>query len=1069
MPSIDISPFALPNSAVGEVRFEDPRDIDRVVVTFAGPAPESVTLSYLQKTWPEHRLEQIDPAFGSMGLGWFPIDDQFNSTWKEAATNVKKISDHTLEITFKGLTADFPEIAYDVTFRRTLGVKIDAPAPAGKIEVYTTSEATTSEIRLELDAGKPASARHPELDSGSTPGGKITLSAYNAIIEGVTAENGVAVTGNEVRFEGKGPRVFRMRLSHLKPAQFFSFDEGLVTFALGHDAFTVSLDALRKQGPVWYEEEGVYVRPVADMTTFEQYRERYRDKKTTARMVEEHEEQSLGGAMKGQPRPHAVAGSVGCKHCRQRFWIEPNGDVVLHQSNLTRIPGRDTERFKNEGNGRLFFGFERWSVAGRALEPGPVLVHNTNLMRDDVLLEQQAFAVPLDKSIFDDLAGDDNIICITRFRFRNTGDRPVTIEAPITYSDKSGRSWERLSSEGSRKNQSGRLVPLSPREKLEVCELGQVDASGTALRGVRGEWQGQSVLRCAFAGDAQATNRGDAIVLSAELAPGEKRDIIVKAPYIGLDQPEEIRALAGLDFKKCRDDVRKFWREECRNGAQLKSPEPDLDILHRGHLAFVEITDSRMPDDPDLVNTSVGTSTYGNFTNESCMIIEELDGRGLHDQARQRLDVWLKYQGTQGLNGMFTDHDGLFYGAGGYESGHSYCQHHGWAMWRLSKHYLMTGDKEWFAGAVDKLLKGVDWVIRQRRETMKDLPHSRGWERGWLAPGGLEDVSDYFFWLSTNNMTFRGVEYVARALEAAGHPEAARVRAEADDYRDALKRGFETARRHGPLVRLNDGRWVPHYPSRLYRRGRDVGWIREILEGAIYMLISELYDPNSREAGWILDDYLDNRYMSPNLGYPVYQPPANWFDYGGFSQQPCLLAGLMPYLDRDEPEVYIWMFFNAWASCFREEVSGMIEHPAPILGYSNCTAYKTSDEANAVMWFRYMYVYAIGDVLHLGRAIPREWLSDNGEIFAEKVATRFGQVSVRYNSEAAAGKIAAQVDFVERNRPGKLLVRFRHPERLPVESVTVNGQAHAAFDAVKGDVDITGKSGRLEIVASYKA
>jgi len=25
----------------------------------------------------------------------------------------------------------------------------------------------------------------------------------------------------------------------------------------------------------------------------------------------------------------------------------------------------------------------------------------------------------------------------------------------------------------------------------------------------------------------------------------------------------------------------------------------------------------------------------------------------------------------------------------------------------------------------------------------------------------------------------------------------------------------------------------------------------------------------------------------------------------------------MPRLARDEPEIYIWMFFNAWAACYR--------------------------------------------------------------------------------------------------------------------------------------------------------
>jgi hypothetical protein len=87
----------------------------------------------------------------------------------------------------------------------------------------------------------------------------------------------------------------------------------------------------------------------------------------------------------------------------------------------------------------------------------------------------------------------------------------------------------------------------------------------------------------------------------------------------------------------------------------------------------------------------------------------------------------------------------------------------------------------------------------------------------------------------------------------------------------------------------------------------------------------------------------------------------DWFSRGGFSIQPNLLAGLLPYLDRDEPEVYLWMFFNAWAACYREEINAMVEHPMPVLGYANTAHPKTSDEANAVMWLRYMFVYGPRD------------------------------------------------------------------------------------------------------------
>ena len=267
-------------------------------------------------------------------------------------------------------------------------------------------------------------------------------------------------------------------------------------------------------------------------------------------------------------------------------------------------------------------------------------------------------------------------------------------------------------------------------------------------------------------------------------------------------------------------------------------------------------------------------------------------------------------------------------------------------------------------------------------------------------------------------------------------------------------------RQHSPLVRLRDGRWVPYYPSQLYRRGRDVGWIRETLEGSVYLLISGLYDPRGREAQWILDDFQDNRYMSPPFGYAIVDEDHDWFNRGGISIQPNLLAGLMPYLDRDEPEIFLWMFFNAWVACYREEINAMVEHPYPVLGYANTAHPKTSDEANAVMWLRYLFVYGPESGLYLGRAIPRAWLSGAEPIGLENVRTRWGRASVRYVPEEAKGTITARVDLKHTTPPPKTVVRFRHPEGKPIASVTVNGREHRSFDAAKGDVDITGMDGQ---------
>ena len=1040
----DIAPFALPNTPAGELRFEEPRDVVRLVVRFASPAPARIGVSYLRRTWPATRVERASDLEDPFPFGWVPADDQFNGSWQKAAVRVRRPSRRCLEAGFLPLSRELPDPAdYDVPFRRTLGLRVECGETARirGISVHTASAVTRSRLRMELDAGR------------RTPGKRVGLSGYNAAVERVVPLRGVVAGAGSLRLGRAKRRSFELLVRHMLPAHRYCGDDGHVTFVLDRETFTISLSALHQAGPIWFAEQGVFLARAEDPTSFADYRRRTRPLRTVAQEVLARPEQSYARAYHGQPRPHPSSYNIGCQHARQTFRVEPNGDLVLERSNVTRIPGRDTARFRNDGNGRFFFGLERWLGISRQADPPPLPAYNVHARLGSLHVEQRCFAAPLvPADPVEPPAPDATVVAMVRFVFRNEGHRPAEARLCVGYSSRSGRSHNPYSRRG---DQDDHLVPLAPRERL-AARAGQIV----------GTWRGRRVLRCLFETAMRVERSDGGLAFRRRLRPGESCRLVLKVPYVAPEGAGEIRALQAMDFDHCEAQMRRFWQRPCRGGAEVVTPEPHLNDLHAAHLMHVQITDVAMPEDPALVNTSVGTSTYGNFSNESCMIVHELDERGLAAEARRRLAVWVRYQGTAAQPGNFTDYDGMYFGAGGFESG-AYNQHHGWVLWCLAEHFFLTGDARWLGHVADSLLAGCDWVFRQRRNTMAPLCHSRGWERGFLPAGSLEDVQDFHYWLSTNALTWRGVDRAAAALEAVGHPQAGRIRREADAFRRDLRRGFETMRRHAPLVPLRDGRWVPHYPSRLYCRGRDVGWIREVLEGSVYLLLSGLYGPRSRQAAWILDDYQDNRYLHPPWGYRIENLPANWFCRGGFSCQPNLLAGLLPYLDRDEPEVVLWMFFNAWCSCYREEIGAMVEHPQPVLGYDNAATFKTSDQANAVSWLRYLFVRAEGDDLRLGAAIPRRWLTDGAEIRATGVCTRFGRVGVRYLSRAAAGRIDAVVDLALRTAPGRLLLRFRHPDGRPIRSVTVNGRRHDAFDPRRNDVDLTGRGGRLVVRARF--
>ena len=1049
MNHLDIAPFALPNHPKGELRFEDYRDIERVVVTFAKAAPKHCGLSYLQKTWPGQRYERAEGAdmFKTAFWGWSRIDDLFTPDWKRAAVSVKRVNAKTLEMTFRGLHREFQKFPdyddYNVNYRRTVGIRVDVTRDAriSKVQVFTRSAPVRTRMRVCLDAGKRTRGKH------------MSASGYNARIAGLRAETGVSTTGRTLKLGASRSRVFTVTVDHMRQAFRYANDDGQVTFTLDHDTFTISLASLEEEGPVWFADEGIYITEATDETNFDAYRKRIRGAKTIAQHVVSRPEQSLGGAMRGQVRPHPVPYIFGWKYCREKFVMQPDGDLVMSNFPMGMIQGRDQKKLKNAGAGRVFFGLSHWILTGRTHDPFPMPAPVANFRDGSITLKQETFAIPLETPV-DKVEMDAILVACMRFTFKNVGTKTTTAHLPLQYSARGSRIfWE-----------SEKGDPI------------------TYERGwIRTRLRRSQHIRAYSRTDMQVSQaKNDRLEFTRRLAPGASCKITLNIPFVAINTAEEKRNLVRLKFASAYKTARNFW-EHMEPGASLKTPEPRLDELARGHVPIVMMADYGLNDGSGLVNTSVGNAAYLNYPNESCMILQDLNERGLMAEVRKRVAVWTRFQSTRPLIGRFTDQDGVFFGAGGAEQGQSYNQHHGWVLWMIAEHYFLTRDRAWLKEQAEALVKGIEWVTRQRKATLEVQRDSLGWERGFLPAGSLEDVDDFFYWLSTNCLTWRGVDSAARALAEIDHPDAGRFQREANAYRRDLIRGFELSRQHSPLVRLRNGRWIPHYPSRLYRRGRDYGWIREVLEGSVYLLISGLYSHNSKQARWILDDFQDTRYMNPPYGFPPRhedrQPPilfeetpdpvAEWYHQGGYSVQPNLLAGLIPYLDRDEIEVYLWMFFNAWAVCYTEEGGSLFEHPMPFPGFANLASQKTSDQSNAVKWLRYLFVYAPRDKLYIGRAIPREWFESGKPMGVEGVVTRFGKVSASYAATHRTNKLSVDVTLKLHHEPARTLVRFRHPDAAPIRSVRVNGKVHRRFDAKKGDVDVTGMDGKLKIVAKY--
>lgn len=1002
--------------------WEDPRDIHRVVVTFADPPPEpkSARLQWWHSQWPEHRIPRDQPA-GAGESGWGHLGDWYQGEWRDADAYFEA-EGRTWAWSFRHLNLnEFPRLKdFTAEYRTTMKIRLlfDGPAPGiERLAAYTDSVWQPTELAI----------------VGGTPEMNQTLRAarlevFNGYAERLDPPGGAGAEAG-----------LRLRVWFAESPNVNSFDHTVVTVRSAAGSFSFDPAAVAAGRRVLAPEPGWLVKRLEDPVPFAAALARAKsapDRPLYARVFVEPE-QSLARALAEQPpKPGRIYLPLGTEGGRQRFGVNPDGSVFCVNDRMDHPRGRDTGRL-HWGAHRLDydFGLPDGAPARRWIEDECLPILHTEWEQEGIRYTQTAFVTRLEPGSlgFPDMQADDPAVLLVKIHGRNVAREYRAAHATLSL------------------RADGRPVPLTMREGLVFA------------------WQdGAERLRAAVEvqGAVQGVADAGQIHFAGHMPPGTDGFMVLRIPFITLDRPEEIERLRDLEFDAEFRRVKSFWKSRADAAAQITTPVPELNHFYRALTSHLLINCGREPG-ADRLGARVGSFSYGVFGNESCMMITELDRRGLHDVARRCLDMFLHYQGTVKLPGDYATQDGIFNGAAGWEQG-GYNQHHGWILWAMAEHYWFTGDKAWLERHAPKLLRAAQWVRHERART-RNLTGLRAIERGLLPPGSLEDIGDWRGWLSNNVFSWWGLDALARALADLGHPEAAALRAEADAYRRDILAAFQEASVRAPLVPLRDGTWIPQIPSEVHRRGRTFGWITVTLEGPIYLLRTGLIAPDHPLALPILQDYEDNLYLSGRYGYSWERHGAQWFSRGGISMQPNLLCSPHPYLRRDEIKHFLRAYFNAFAACYYPDTQMLCEHPLPDLGDWRGDHYKSSDESNSAYWLRLMFIEDDrgDDVLRLGLALPRAWLADGEAPAIERAATHFGPMSLRFESRAHAGQITAIVEPPTRRAPKQILLRFRHPEEKPLRRVEVHGRAWDQFDARREWVVLPALTNRTIVTAFY--
>jgi len=798
-----------------------------------------------------------------------------------------------------------------------------------------------------------------------------------------------------------------------------TWDRTLVTVKSSAGTFTFAVDDL-KSGPLFLPQFGVAVIPEADTRDYAaiESEQKSAGTKTLYDQVAELPEQTWRSAWEGMPpKKSHIYFPMGLDGGRERLLLRAEGDLECRHNDhyLKARPGKDTPRLEAEGAPvKLEFGIGRQPIA-RALDEDVIPICTSTWDLDGVRIIQTAFVTELagTKANGPVPEADAAVVCMARFVFTNISGEPKTAQLPVTY---------------------------RPGQEAKPLRF----ENGFILAGdnVRGQ----------IVADTTPNTENQKLIWSWRLQPNEAKTVVIKLPYLVVQDDSERQKLAALDFDNERSAVDGYWHRRIGESTKLITPEPVLNAFYQADAGHLLINCEREPNSLRRF-ARVGSFAYGAYGNESCMMVVDLDRRGYHQEAQECLDAWLHYQGTVALPGDFSSKDGVLYGAGGYESG-GYNQHHGWILWMLAEHYRFTRDQQWLHSAAPGVIAACDWIIRETKRTA----NRHELERGLLPAGSLEDIGDWWTWLSTSCYTWRGLDSAAWALEQIHDPDAGRIRQAADDYHKNLLANFREASRRSPVVRLRDGTAVPQIPSYVHRRGRSFGWICETLEGALHLLITGALDPRSPEAEWILKDYEDNLYLSNQYGYTLDNFDKYWFGRGGMSMQACLLLDVEPYLYRDDVKHALRAAFNALAVSHFPDVHMNTEHALPEMGDWRGDHYKSSDESNACGWLRYLFVRESGDELLIGQAVPQDWLKAGSRCGLERAATYFGPVSILYT--ASEKEITAQLDGPTRNPPKEIRVRFRAPA-VAKGKVTVNGKSWRNVD--RDWVLLPGNIGKAEI------
>ncbi len=891
--------------------------------------------------------------------------------------------------------------------------KASEPITVRDLSAHTTSFYKTADLRIEAES-----------KIGTKP---IDIEIYN----GQFLDSATGGTSRTLRWNPSAPLLLRVRYARTHRCK---TDQTVLRFTNTAWPLAVGVEQVLENKVVYVPVVGLFVTPDPAPISLEAYRQQIAGRKTLRQQVNEMPDQTFERALEVVHQPIQDQGPMMISlACDQRKFIAYRHGPVAFRTDYepsAKFDGttkRTGRQYPWPYELHAVFGDGTYEKIDRHLDGKWLPLPVTSVDEQGVVYRTRSFVAPLDD---EPISGAPDwlrrrAVCVVEYTIENT--RADNADAVMTIS------------------------VLDDVKKQHCMPVKQIDG------GMMAERDGGLL---AFVDTSQAkpleVHTDDCTTtICGTLPPGGQVRCVGYIPAWKMP-PEDWAMLRGT-ASALADKTKQYWKNLMARAAQIELPSELLTNIIRASQVHIMLAAGN-EENGSRIDAWTSADRYGALESESQPILRGMDMMGHRDFARRGLEFFIaRYNDAGYLTTGYT------------------MMGTGWHLWTLAEFVDRSEDLAWFKHVAPEVARVCHWIARQREKTKRLDVHGRKvLNYGIMPPGVFADWNRYTNLAIHEAHYCAGLREAARVLAKVDHPDAAKLAASADDFRQCVVRAYRWTQARTPVTPLDDGTFVPAQPPILFIFGEVGGffpgedgsraWCKNA--AAHHLMVNRVLDPNSEETSWMLDIMEGIEFLRTAMGEPNYDSETNhrlWFDLGGFNKcQPYYRRSVELYAQRDEIKPFIRAYFNTLPSLLSLENLSLWEHFHNLGGWN-----KTHETGWFLCQTRIMLLQERGDELWLAPFVTRNWLKHGMTVRCQGAPTNFGHAGYEIHSFADRGVIEASINPPTTRPPKRIVLRLRHPHEKPIKSVTVNGKQHNAFDPEAETIDLQPSDKPITVRVQY--